>query len=120
MDAEEKELYQEAHKLIEDLKKYCHAPECNNWDNCPLNHKNCLPRLNYDTAIIWELAEIIGNMIYCGLLSESSQTLMIGARAIIRVARMHETKYEYRNLRSLIPRIPRFFRKIYLIKPVLV
>ena len=41
-------------KYIEKLKKYCHKPKCKKWEECP-EECECNPRLDFDTAIAWEL-----------------------------------------------------------------
>jgi len=53
--------------IEEELRKYCHHPDCFLSEQCPLLHLECKKKLGLDTAIAWCAANHISQ-----LLSDSS------------------------------------------------
>ena len=42
-------------RLMVRFAKYCHAPSCERYFFCPINHRECYKRLDLDTAIAWRI-----------------------------------------------------------------
>uniref|UniRef100_A0A6H2A180 Uncharacterized protein n=1 Tax=viral metagenome TaxID=1070528 RepID=A0A6H2A180_9ZZZZ len=51
-------------RIVEKLQKFCHHPKCKYYCQCPDSHKMCKSRLNFFTAIAWEISESIRNLFY--------------------------------------------------------
>jgi len=39
--------------LLCSMQEFCHAPGCDEVEQCPRNHAACDPRLNLETSIVW-------------------------------------------------------------------
>lgn len=108
MDAEEKVITEKIQKLMEDLEKYCHKPGCDDWWDCPFNHKNCRGRLNTATAIAWELANSFHCILSFGVFSESANSYVTEARTLLRVCermQLHSKTKRFPELERIVSKV---------------
>ena len=52
-----KGMIERLEKATEGLARYCHAEDCEDIWDCPLNHEKCSRKIGLDTSIAWEMAE---------------------------------------------------------------
>ena len=58
------QLIKKLDKNINNLRKACHHEGCPNIDGCPQYHEKCQARLNFKTAIMWELANDLRHIMH--------------------------------------------------------
>ncbi len=56
-------IYQRVNRILDNLNRLCHHPDCELIDSCPGSHDECYRLLDIHTAVCWQLVSIVSSFI---------------------------------------------------------